>query len=151
MGKLPRRFGDEIGLHVRQLAWLHAAPRPDEPQPGFRPVSRLKNFKEAGVKPPLPPCPARHFVTWLMEAGPIAQTGEGRVALSWGDIDAWARMTRTRLRPWDARTLHSLSAVYLAELIEAESDDCPSPWWHDDGDFDGVDDRLEQMFDRLSR
>lgn len=147
MGKLSRRFASEVKLYVRQLAWLHAAPRPENAGKGFDLVSRLRRFQDEKRPLPLPPCPSTRLIEQLLEVGPILQTGQGRCSLTWAEIQGWADLTRAPIRPWDARQLHELSAIYLAALIDGEATDCPPYFWVDeDLDFDPVEDALEQIF-----
>ena len=57
---------------------------------------------------------------WLIEdlfaAGGVASDAMGVRGLAWGELEAWARMTRTSLEPWEADALYRLSAAYAAAL-----------------------------------
>ena len=134
MGKLHRSVGDELTLYVRQLAWLQATPKPPK---GSRAAgvadqsprkSRADVFKARKIEPPMPPNPLPHVLRWFTEMGISEAAGMGSAPLSWVTIDAWQRITGTRLSPWEARLIRSLSVAYLAESREAEDENRPAPW-----------------------
>ena len=119
------------------MAWLNAVPKP---APGTRradraaesdappPISRIEQYRAEQITPAMPPNPAPHIITRLVEIGLSEAAGMGAVPLSWGTINEWQRATGVRLAPWEARLLHRLSTEYLAEGRRAESENCPSPW-----------------------
>lgn len=150
MGKLLRRAGEEIELHVRQLAWLHATPRPrGGADGGFEPEPRIRRYRDDGTDLPLPPCPFPALVALLFEAGPAIPTGQGPAALSWRELESWVRQSGARVRKWDLAQLKRLSGAYLGELHEAGSETCPAPWWPgEDGADDGVRGAFERLFGR---
>lgn len=69
---------------------------------------------------------------WLIEdlfaAGGVASDAMGVRGLAWGELEAWARMTRTSLEPWEADALYRLSAAYAAAL-DASKDPDQKPYW----------------------
>lgn len=116
------------------MAWLNAVPKPpagtkraaradDLPQ-----VSRLDRLKADKVEVAMPPNPAPHIVTRLIEIGLTEQAGMGAAPLSWGEINEWQRSTSVSLPPWEARLIRRLSTEYLAEGRKAESENSPPPW-----------------------
>lgn len=134
MGKLQARLGRDLKLYVRQLAWLHATPKPPEGTKRAKyadkapRLSRLDAMKRDGVTPKMPPNPAPHIIGWLVEMGLSEAAGMGSAPISWATINEWQRATRVALKPWEARLIHTLSVEYLAEGRKAESETCPAPW-----------------------
>lgn len=116
------------------MAWLNATPKPppgskraaakDQPPP----VSRIEQMKRSKIVPQMPPCPAPHIITRLVEIGLTEAAGMGAGPISWQSIDAWCNRTAIDLSPWEARLLRSLSVSYVAEGRKAESENCPPPW-----------------------
>jgi hypothetical protein len=43
-----------------------------------------------------------------------ANSGFGPAPIGWQDIDAFGRLSRTRLLPWEIEVLEDLDALYLA-------------------------------------
>lgn len=134
MGKLQGRASRALTLYVRQLAWLHAVPRPPADTPRAKTfdltkaLSRLAEQKKQGVDPSMPPCPLPHMIERLTEIGLTSSNGMGTVPLSWAEIAAWQTNTHIALSPWEARLIRALSAAYVAESRSAEEEGCPSPW-----------------------
>jgi hypothetical protein len=116
------------------MAWLAATPKPPEgslraKSPGQAPtISRADQMRKQGITPQMPPNPAPHIVTRLVEIGLTGSNGMGSVPLSWLEINEWQRATAVRLAPWEARLIRDLSVAYLAESRRAESETCPPPW-----------------------
>lgn len=128
---------EALTVYVRALAWWHAAPKPkpsnlkklkNAPEPDR--VSRLKMRLDAGGEIDLPDIdPALlHFVSVLMEAGPVSSAGMGPIPLTWAELDAWQHCVGLRLQPWEARLIRVLSGDYLEEFQQAEAHDAPPPW-----------------------
>ncbi|WP_093011186.1 phage tail assembly chaperone [Sphingobium sp. YR768] len=119
------------------MAWLNATPKPppgskraaakDQPPP----VSRIDQMKRNKIVPQMPPNPAPHIITRLVEIGLTEAAGMGAGPISWQSIDAWCNRTAIDLSPWEARLLRSLSVSYVAEGRKAESENCPAPWRHE--------------------
>lgn len=75
-----------------------------------------------------PEVSAPWVLDYLLEVGPVSAGGLGLSALSWSEIRAWSRLTRTPLTPDTARLLRHLSQVYVAAL-HASSDPAQPPYW----------------------
>lgn len=135
MGKLQRRLECGLILWVRQLAWYHATPKPDENsrrgriEPAAPRISRIEECKRRRVPPRMPPNPAPHITDRLLELGITQAVGMGMAPISWSEMDAWQRRTGAVIEPWEVRLLRRLSTAYLAEGRKAESESCPAPWW----------------------
>lgn len=116
------------------MAWLHATPKPDERSRRGKAESdaprhsRIDALKRKKIDPQMPPNPAPHIITWLIEIGLSEAAGMGAAPLSSREIAAWQDNTCIRLEPWVARLLRKLSAAYLAEGRRAEAETCPPPW-----------------------
>lgn len=122
-------LADELGLYVRQLAWLNARPRPDKAALGKDdPEARIVTMRAAGIVPDMPPNPAPYITEWLLEIGPTVPTGMGSGPIGWRDMEAWSSLTGSGLQPWEARLIRRLSLEFLAWTHKAEKPDCPAPW-----------------------
>lgn len=56
--------------------------------------------------------------------GPITPDG---AAVSWTEIDAWARTSRSALTKWEAKTIRKMSQEYAAQKHKAKSPVCEAP------------------------
>jgi hypothetical protein len=71
--------------------------------------------------PAEPPCPAaaRHVWGWFMELNQGRQaTSAGAQALTYAEIDSWARLTGRRPSPWEVRLLKRLDGLFLQTHVE---------------------------------
>lgn len=50
----------------------------------------------------------------------------GAEAISWGDLDAFQRLTGTRLVPWEVEVIEDLDDLFLAEVARASHADPPT-------------------------
>ena len=128
MGKFYESAVEELSLHVKQLAWLHAAPAADKGnrKTTTHPPSRMQQMTSQGITPQLPdPGPAGHLVGYLFDAGPISAAGMGAVAISHGELAAWQANTGIELAAWECGVLRRLSADYLTASRAAAAADCP--------------------------
>ncbi|WP_294392004.1 hypothetical protein [uncultured Sphingomonas sp.] len=134
MGKLRARFERDLILYVRQMAWLHAVPRPDpdrqqgQPAQLPKPVSRLEQMKRAGKTPQYPPNPSPHLVRRLIDIGLVESTGMDRQPLSWREINEYGQTVSPPLSSWEKRLIRRLSSDYLAESRAAEDEYRGPPW-----------------------
>jgi hypothetical protein len=134
VGKLQRRLEGGLKLWIRQLAWLHATPRPDartkraQNEPDEPVSSRIEQMRRQRIAPAMPPNPAPHITDWLLEIGLTEAAGMGAAPLSWRELDAWCDRTGVNLDPWESRLIRRLSSAYIAEGQSAESENCPPPW-----------------------
>lgn len=56
-----------------------------------------------------------HLWAWFQElCGGRVNNGFGPAAISWSDMEAWARLTATPLTPYDVLTLRSMDAAFLS-------------------------------------
>jgi hypothetical protein len=129
-----QKLSGKLTLYVRQLAWLHATPKPDEKTKRaktadpVKTLSRLDQMKRDGVVPAMPFNPAPHILSRLIEIGLTESNGMGATPLSWREINEWQRAMSIELAPWEARLIRRLSVEYLTEGRRAESENCPPPW-----------------------
>jgi hypothetical protein len=131
LGKFYEGLGDELSLHVRQIAWLRAAPSADEnPISGIKlaPLSRLEKLKADGLEPDLPEVSAAYLLSYLWDAGPVIANGVGGAPLSSIELMAWQEGAGIELQPWEFRLLRRLSSDYVAESRKAEDKNCPPPF-----------------------
>lgn len=71
-----------------------------------------------GERPPelrTPECPAAvaYLLQWFAELSRGRPVGMGLAPLSWCEIDAWSRLTGTRLQHWELRALLALDGAWL--------------------------------------
>lgn len=72
------------------------------------------------------------LISQLFEIGPY--TAGGETALSWVDIDAFARLHGIDFSAWQVDTFRRLALHYVAGLREFSADDAPKPWISDTDD-----------------
>jgi hypothetical protein len=56
----------------------------------------------------------------FLEIGSARGGGFGPEPITWAGIEAWSRVTGTRLEPWEARLIRSLDDGYLDLLDKRE-------------------------------
>lgn len=120
-------FG-ELKLAVKQLAWLHAVPKPPDKRKKAREGSRLKNLIDKGRRPPVPEVPCQYLVEILFDVGPTMAGGMGPVPISELELLAWQINRRRFLQPWEAQFVRRLSAEFSTMHADAEDQGCPAPW-----------------------
>ena len=83
-----------------------------------------------GAPLPLPPIGAPALGLWrhLLDAGPCADGGMGRSALSWADLRAWQLGAAQPLAPWQLRALRQASQAWVVEHVAAAKPEAPAPW-----------------------
>lgn len=111
------------------MAWLNAAPRPDNHRSGDpEPPTRIAEMAAADMAPPIPPNSLKYLTDWLFEIGPCVAAGMGAGAIGWRDLAAWQDLTGIELMPWEARLLRTLSRAFVDQSWRSEKPDCPAPW-----------------------
>ena len=85
---------------------------------------------EEGAPLPLPPTGEPALTLWrhLLDAGPYAEGGMGRSALSWADLRAWQLGAAQPLAPWQLRAMRRASQAWVAEHVAAAKPEAPAPW-----------------------
>ena len=83
-----------------------------------------------GAPLPFPPIGSAALSLWrhLADAGPFADGGMGRAALSWADLRAWQLGAAQPLAPWQLRALRQASQAWVGEHGAAAKPDAPAPW-----------------------
>lgn len=76
----------------------------------------------------MPECDADHILSYLWEIGPTASSGGKHTAICHSEIAAWQCNTGIELDAFEARTLRTLSVVYLEQWFMSTQPDCPPPW-----------------------
>ena len=83
----------------------------------------------ANEEPEFPELPFRiHLAEWLLDVGPVMQTGMGSVALSHLEIQAWAANVGLEFEGDEAQWLQKMSEVYANELAESNGKNTPQPF-----------------------
>lgn len=62
---------------------------------------------------PCVPENAAHVWWWFLELSKTRRNGFGISAIGYLDIDAWARLTKTKLEPWELRAICLLDAKFI--------------------------------------
>ena len=71
------------------------------------------------VEEPEPPEDAVHLWAWFWELdGARGEGMSGPLALSFPDLDAWARLTGSAPEPWEVRALRKMDAARLDETAK---------------------------------
>ncbi len=81
-------------------------------------TSKPKRRAEIEAELEQPPLPegARHiWGAFLRLSAHRASGGFGPGPITWPDLDAFCRMTRTRLVPWEVEMIEDLDGLWLAE------------------------------------
>lgn len=93
-------------------------------------ISRLQAHRNKhGEDPDFPPLRAGHLVEYLYEVGPVMPGGFAPMAVTHGEIAAFAANTCTPLTPWEASSIRRLSFVHLDEIRRCDEDqDRPCPF-----------------------
>ena len=110
-------------MFARQLGWYHSTPE-DEKQ------TRAEKFKTQteGLELDLPKCEAEYLVPFFIEAGRFTATGNGIVALSWVDINAWVEATEKNLSVWEKQTIKLMSEHYVNEYYAGKDKKREAPY-----------------------
>lgn len=136
------------------MGWLDARPKParspnktkasqDDPPS----VSRREKLQaDGGELPALDPGPAAYLLEYFFELGPMHYSPFGEVPFGFEQIDAWQRVTRVVLSPWEALTLCKLSMAYGNEKAAGANPLAAAPG----GVFESPDDAGERRA-RVSR
>ncbi len=84
---------------------------------------------EKDKEPPLPPIDGGDYlIDYLMEVGPTVPAGMGEGAVSFTELETWARTCSLDLSGWEFRTLRRLSLEYAVQIAKSRNQDCPPPW-----------------------
>ncbi len=93
------------------------------------PRTRAQDILDRGGKPLYPPLDGEEYLlAYWLDLGMCAGTPNGYVALSAGEIDAWARGLGIDLQPWEFAILRHMSRAYLDQLARSEKPDCAPPY-----------------------
>ena len=110
---------------MRQLAWLHTAPKPagGDNLTSIR-KSRAEQFDESEKFIDMPACDLPYMIDYLFQIGPVINSG----AIPHSEIESWQKNTGYKLNGWEAATLRRLSISYLNESSLAEDINRPAPF-----------------------
>jgi len=92
--------------------------------------TRAEKFKTQteGLELDLPKCEAEYLVPFFIEAGKFSATGNGIVALSWVDINAWLEVTERNLSLWEKQTIKLMSEHFVNEYYAGREKDRQAPY-----------------------
>lgn len=77
------------------------------------------------LDPPEVPAAATYLWRWFMELNAGRQHGD--TPLTWGDFDAWARLTARRLTAWEVDALRRMDTAWLTAAAEERRRRQPTP------------------------
>lgn len=96
------------------MAWARHEFRLDRPDKSGTPLRQhLLAAGQSELNPEPFPDLAAHVWGWFQELSTGRTGGFGPNPLTWECIDAWARLTGTRLAPWEVRAIKALDLAYL--------------------------------------
>lgn len=110
--------------------------------------------RRSGKSHQMPPVePFGYLVRCWESAGRLQNTGMGRSAISWQELDSWATRTGNDLMPWEFEAIRSMSIAFVGMLTEAEDINCPPPYVMEVGpiDKDRISDGLRKVFEALAK
>jgi hypothetical protein len=87
---------------------------------------RAQALAEELKQPPLPPALEYIWSSFLRIRARKAAGEHGPEPISWLDFDAFNRLTRLRLTPWELRLLEELDSIYL-DIVEKKRPRKPAP------------------------
>lgn len=73
---------------------------------------------ELADAPPLPECAAHLWAYFWELSRSRSHNGFGYLALQYVDIEAWSRLTKQTLDPWELNAIVKLDALYLESLAK---------------------------------
>lgn len=76
---------------------------------------RRAEIEEELRQPPMPEAASHVWKAFLRLSAHRAGGGFGPGPITWPDLDAYCRMTRTTLAPWEVEMLEDLDSLWLAE------------------------------------
>lgn len=112
--------------------------------------TRAEQVEENGGVIELPEQTAPYLLDYLQRLGVYGHGAMGPVPLSSLEIRAWSEGSGIQLRHWEFEALRAASRAYLA-CLHGSDDTLPYGNPDDLADPDVVDERLEALFDRLTR
>lgn len=129
------------------MAWLHATPV-HKGKNSSQKKSRISDYIDRNGHAPEMPEPdfCGHLIEDLQEVGPVLSGSQGPVALTYSEISAWMQSACVELTPWEARTIHHLSRVYVSQYSRSSEPSCPRPWSPPSFDRDEIATGIKSMF-----
>lgn len=95
-----------------------------------------------------PPPETAYLWRWFRDLEMARQGGQmGPQPLTYQEMEAWSRLARVRLTPWEADCLRSLDVVYLNDYAKDKAGDNAAPMTEDgEVDRDAVASGLKNAF-----
>lgn len=72
--------------------------------------------------------PYGYIIELLYEIGPYKTGFNGPEPIGWTDIESWDNLTKYGLKPWEARTIRSLSVQMTNTMSQASDPHMPAPY-----------------------
>lgn len=88
-----------------------------------------------------------HLISAWHQCGLCSTGGAGFSVLNWSEIDAYSRVTKSQLTPWEAQTLRIMSSCYIGEYQKASDDaNRPAPYCSDEVNLEALRSNVAQAF-----
>jgi hypothetical protein len=81
-------------------------------------VARAKGITEVAKPPPIPSTLKPLWWTFLALHGARSGNGMGINPISFTEIDAWCRLSRVTLDPWEVDVIRLLDNAYLESITD---------------------------------
>ena len=76
-------------------------------------IEKSTGKRPEGLDGPDMPTEAEHVWRWFLDLHASRASGMGPTALQYLEIKAWSDLTRTEIRPWEARALKRIDDEWL--------------------------------------
>ena len=98
-------------MYARQLAWYHSRGKKQDKTRGEIIGKHARFPKIEGLE---------YIFELALEVGLYDST--------WSDVEGWARVTGTRLSPWEAIAIKRISNSYTMGIRQFDGNDALQPW-----------------------
>lgn len=123
------------------MAWLQATPEKKGSEKSETRWTILKNRGSDLVKFPLVQTD-KHILEWLFELGIFEPSGYGPMPITYQEIEAWSRMTKTILTWQESKFLKELSQEYCNQYAKSSDRNSVPPYTTEEIDKQSVSDRV---------
>lgn len=112
-------------MQARRYFKLHK-PIKDREQSTWDALEQI--YQQTGIRkpdldnPPVIPPAVTHVWAWFFELNRARQSGMGLNPLSWGEIDAYCRLTGQRMQRWELNLLAIFDTAFLDVMQKEESE-----------------------------
>jgi len=87
-----------------------------------------------------------YIVGWLIEMGEAQQTGNGLIANTWQELEAFSKLFEIRMSWFELNTMRRLSVAYVNEYHRANGNDCQMPCIDIESMKSNVENKVKSLF-----